>query len=186
MKEFSEQFEVQSMASAAVLMQARTVEPTPACYVGLDVHKDTIAVALAWPGRAAPEYLGDISHFASPKELMGYLGLVPSVHDSGLATGRRGSITRMGNTHARRILVEAAWSYRHPARQTEHLVRKAKAASPEARTIAWRAQKRLCGRYRTLVGAGKNTKVACVAVARERVGFVWDIVRHEMPKLHGA
>ena len=62
MKEFSEQFEVQSMASAAVLTQARTVEPTHACYVGLDVHKDTIAVALAWPGRAAPEYLGEISN----------------------------------------------------------------------------------------------------------------------------
>jgi hypothetical protein len=63
------------------------------------------------------------------------------------------------------------------------LKRKAANASKEAREIAWRAQKRLCGRYRTLTRAGKNTKVACVAIARELVGFIWDIVRHEMPKL---
>ena len=88
-----------------------------------------------------------------------------------------------GNGHARRALVESAWSYRFPARQTAHLKRKAANASEEAREIAWRAQKRLCGRYRTLTGAGKNTKVACVAIARELSGFIWDIVRHEMPKL---
>ena len=127
--------------------------------------------------------LGDISRFDSPKELMGYLGLVPCVHDSGARRGRYGSITRAGNTHARRILVEAAWCYRHPARQTEHLIRKARNASGDAKAIAWRAQKRLCGRYRTLLSVGKNKKVVCVAVARELIGFVWDIVRHEMPKL---
>lgn len=130
--------------------------------------------------------LGDISRFDSPKELMGYLGLVPCVHDSGARRGRHGSITRAGNGHARRILVEAAWCYRHPARQTEYLLRKAKNASGEAKAIAWRAQKRLCGRYRALQSAGKNSKVVCVAVARELIGFVWDIVRHEMPKLQLA
>ena len=65
-------------------------------------------------------------------------------------------------------------------------MRKAKNASPEAQVIAWRAQKRLCGRYRTLIGAGKNQKVVCVAIARELIGFVWDIVRHEMPKVNAA
>lgn len=130
--------------------------------------------------------LGDISRFDSPSELMGYLGLVPSVHDTGQRHGRHGAITRAGNGHARRILVESAWCHRFPAKQTAHLVRKAKNASPEAKAIAWRAQKRLCGRYRTLIGAGKNQKVVCVAVARELIGFVWDIVRHEMPKVRTA
>lgn len=126
--------------------------------------------------------LGDISRFDSPKQLMAYLGLVPSEHSSG-SRRRQGAITLTGNGHARRMLVECAWSYRFPARQTMHLKRKANMASPEAKTIAWRAQKRLCGRYRQLTQAGKNVKLVCVAIARELVGFIWDIVRQEMPHL---
>lgn len=126
--------------------------------------------------------LGDISRFDSPKQLMAYLGLVPSEHTSG-SRRRQGAITLTGNGHARRMLVECAWSYRFPARQTMHLKRKAKTASAEAQAIAWRAQKRLCGRYRQLSQAGKNIKLVCVAIARELVGFLWDIVRHEMPRL---
>jgi len=126
--------------------------------------------------------LGDISRFQSPKQLMAYLGLVPSEHSTG-SRRRQGPITLTGNGHARRMLVESAWSYRFPARQTMHLKRKAKMASPEAKAIAWRAQKRLCGRYRQLSQAGKNIKLVCVAIARELVGFIWDIVRHEMPRL---
>ena len=126
--------------------------------------------------------LGDISRFDSPKQLMAYLGLVPSEHSTG-SRRRQGAITLTGNGHARRMLVECAWSYRFPARQTMHLKRKAKAASAEAKAIAWRAQKRLCGRYRQLTQAGKNVKLVCVAIARELVGFIWDIVRHEMPRL---
>jgi transposase len=125
--------------------------------------------------------LGDISRFASPKQLMAYLGLVPSEHSSG-SRRRQGAITLSGNGHARRMLVECAWSYRFPARQTMHLKRKARAASAEAKAIAWRAQKRLCGRYRQLTQAGKNVKVVCVAIARELIGFIWDIVRHEIPR----
>ena len=113
---------------------------------------------------------------------MAYLGLVPSEHSSG-SRRHQGGITLAGNSHARRTLIESAWSYRFPARQTLHLMRKAKEATDESKQIAWRAQKRLCGRYRTLTEAGKNTKLVCVAVARELAGFVWDIVRHEMPKL---
>ena len=126
--------------------------------------------------------LGDISRFDSPKQLMAYLGLVPSEHSSGRRR-RQGAITKTGNRHARRMLVESAWSYRFAARQTMHLKRKAQYASEEAKAIAWRAQKRLCGRYRTLVQAGKNTKLTTVAIARELVGFIWAIVCHEMPKL---
>ncbi|MCP5086890.1 MAG: IS110 family transposase, partial [Rhodobacteraceae bacterium] len=126
--------------------------------------------------------LGDISRFDSPRQLMAYLGLVPSEHSSGKRR-RQGAITLTGNSHARRMLVESAWSYRFPARQTMHLKRKAANASAPAKAIAWRAQKRLCGRYRNLVQAGKNQKLVCVAVARELAGFIWDIVRHEMPQL---
>lgn len=125
--------------------------------------------------------LGDLRRFASPPQLMAYLGLVPSEHTSG-SRRRQGAITLTGNAHARRMLVESAWSYRFPARQTMHLKRKAKNASNEAKVIAWRAQQRLCGRYRTLTQAGKNTKLVCVAVARELVGFIWDIACAEMPK----
>ena len=126
--------------------------------------------------------LGDISRFDSPRQLMAFLGLVPSEHSSG-GSRRQGSITKTGNHHARRMLVESAWSYRFQARQTTHLKRKAASASDEAKAIAWRAQKRLCGRYRTLTQAGKNVKLVCVAIARELVGFVWAIMRHEMPYL---
>jgi len=126
--------------------------------------------------------LGDLSRFDSPRQLMAYLGLVPSEHSSG-PTRRQGGITLAGNGHARRMLVESAWSYRFPARQTAHLKRKAMSASDEAKAIAWKAQKRLCGRYRTLTQAGKNTKLVCVAIARELIGFVWDIACREMPKV---
>lgn len=126
--------------------------------------------------------LGDLRRFESPTQLMGYLGLVPGEDSSGRRR-RQGSITCAGNTHARRMLVESAWCYRFPARQTAHLKRKAKNASAEARAIGWRAQKRLCGRYRRLIEAGKNQKVVCVAIARELVGFIWDLVCQEMAKL---
>ncbi len=121
--------------------------------------------------------LGDISRFDSPRQLMAFLGLVPSEHSTG-GRRRQGAITRTGNSHARRMLVESASSYRFPARQTAHLKRKAKGASDEAKVIAWRAQKRLCGRYQHLLRAGKNTKQTTVAVARELTGFIWDIACH--------
>jgi transposase len=126
--------------------------------------------------------LGDISRFESPKQLMAFLGLVPSEHSSG-GRRRQGAITLTGNSHARRMLVESAWSYRFPARQTKHLKSKAANASPAAKQIAWKAQVRLCGRYRSMTRAGKNTKLVCVAIARELAGFLWDIVRQEMPRL---
>jgi len=129
--------------------------------------------------------LGDISRFDSPRQLMAFLGLVPSEHSTG-GRRRQGGITRTGNSHARRMLVESAWSYRFPARQTAHLKRKAKPASDEAKVIAWRAQKRLCGRYQHLLHAGKNTKQTTVAIARELSGFIWDIACHEMPKVQQA
>ena len=107
---------------------------------------------------------------------MAYLGLVPSEHSSG-ATKSRGAITKTGNAHVRRVLVEASWTYRHPARKTAHLQR----TSEAVQDIAWKAQKRLCARYRLMEGKGKLKVQACTAVARELSGFKWAIGQ-ELPQ----
>ncbi len=98
--------------------------------------------------------IGDLKRFASAPQLMASLGLVPSEHSSG-ATKSRGAITKTGNAHVRRVLVEASWTYRHPARKTAHLQRRAERTSEAVQDIAWRAQKRLCARYRLMEGKGK-------------------------------
>ena len=102
---------------------------------------------------------------------MGYLGLVPSEHSSG-KTRRQGGITRTGNGHVRRVLVEAAWNYRFAARKTRCIEARAEKTSERVQAIAWEAQKRLCGRYRTLLQAGKEKKLVTTAVARELAGFI--------------
>ena len=118
--------------------------------------------------------LGDLSRFASPRELMAYLGLVPSEHSSG-RTRRQGGITKAGNGAARRMLIEAAWSYRFPARiAREQLLRQERLAKP-IRDIAWKAQERLCRRYRKLARTGKQPTVITAAIARELAGFIWAI-----------
>jgi transposase len=105
---------------------------------------------------------------------MAYLGLVPSEPSSGQSKSR-GGITRTGNSRVRRVLVESAWTYRHPARETAHLQRRAERTSEEVQDIAWKAQKRLCMRYKALEGRGKLKVQACTAVARELVGFIWAV-----------
>lgn len=129
--------------------------------------------------------LGDLTRFDSPRQLMGFLGLAPSERSSG-SRRRQGAITRTGNGHARRVLVEAAWSYRHPARRTAHLRRKAEAAPEAARALAWAAQKRLCARFRHLSNAGKPSNQVTVAVARELAGFVWAIACEVAGRPHGS
>lgn len=124
--------------------------------------------------------IGDLKRFASAPQLMAYLGLVPSEHSSG-ATKSRGAITKTGNAHVRRVLVEASWTYRHPARKTAHLQRRAERTSEAVQDIAWKAQKRLCGRYRVMEGKGKLKVQACTAVARELTGFIWAIGQ-ELPQ----
>lgn len=116
--------------------------------------------------------LYDLRRFATPRALMAYLGLVPSEHSSG-PRQRRGSITKTGNSLARRILIEAAWAYRHPARHTDR-ARRLLAAQPLAvRQITERALHRLTGRYRRLLGRGKPPTVVVTAIARELCGFLW-------------
>ena len=118
--------------------------------------------------------IGDLRRFASAPQLMAYLGLVPSEHSSG-EKQRRGGITKTGNSHVRRVLVEAAWTYRFPARKTRILQKRAEQCDENVQAIAWDAQKRLCHRYRHLTDGGKLKVQACTAVARELAGFIWAI-----------
>ena len=120
--------------------------------------------------------IGDFNRFHNPKELMAYLGLVPSEHSSGSRI-RRGGITKTGNSHARRICVESAWSYRYQARVTQFLRTRQEGLPQDIVQIAWKAQLRLCTRYRRLRARGKATQVVVVAIARELVAFMWDIAR---------
>jgi transposase len=120
--------------------------------------------------------IGDFARFASAPQFMSFTGLVPSEHSSGEAR-RQGRITRCGNRHVRRILVESAWSYRFQPRMSPVIQMRAARASAEVRRIAWRAQHRLCGRYRKLMAAGKPKNKVIVGVARELAGFVWAVAR---------
>ncbi|MCF6194112.1 MAG: IS110 family transposase [Kangiellaceae bacterium] len=129
--------------------------------------------------------VGDFTRFDHPKKLMSYLGLTPSEYSSSTKR-RQGSITKAGNSSARRMLIESAWSYKFPARKTKHIKAKEKNASDHAKEVAWKAQKRLCTRYQTLIGSGKNKNQIIVAIARELVGFIWEIVVVETHKLKQA
>lgn len=120
--------------------------------------------------------IGDLSRFASPRDLMGYLGLVPSERSTGDSV-KRGPITKAGNRRARRILVEASWSYRHPPRVGREKQMKVEAASEPVRAIAWKAQTRLSGRFRALSKKGKRPTIVVTAIARELCGFIWAIHR---------
>ena len=129
--------------------------------------------------------LGDVSRFRSPRQLMAFVGLVPSEHSSG-PRRRQGAITKSGNQHVRRMLVESGWAYRFPARKTARLQRRAEKTSPAVQAMAWTAQKRLCGRYQRLTARGKPTPLAVTAVARELCGFLWAIVKEVMPPAMAA
>lgn len=124
--------------------------------------------------------LGDLSRFANPRQLMAYLGLVPSEHSSG-ASVRRGGLTKAGNNAARRLLIEAAWCYRFPARVSRELRLRQEAQPRPIREIAWKAQLRLCARYRKLARTGKPANVVTAAIARELAGFIWAIARRVPP-----
>jgi len=131
--------------------------------------------------------LGDLSRFANPRQLMAYLGLVPCEHSRG-ASVRRGGITKpapggeqgAGNSAARRLLIEAAWGYRSPARVSRELRLRQENQAKPIRDIAWKAQVRLCARYRKLARTGKPASIVTTAIARELSGFVWAIARQVM------
>lgn len=120
--------------------------------------------------------LGSLSRFESPRQLMGYSGLVAREHSSGNRI-QRGSITKTGNAHLRRVLVEAAWAYQHRPNVTGFLLRRQKslAISEEVKQIAWKAQHRLNKRYKAMSARGKNKNQIVTALGRELLGFIWAI-----------
>jgi transposase len=118
--------------------------------------------------------LGEISRFRTPRQLMAYSGLVPSEYSSG-STRRQGSITKTGNAHLRRVIVEAAWAYQFRAWLGGYLLKRQIGLSQEIRDIAWKAQNRLHLRYRKFLARGKNKPQIVTAVGRELLGFIWAI-----------
>ncbi len=126
--------------------------------------------------------IGDFRRFKNAKELMTYLGLVPSEYSSGDQI-KRGGITKTGNRYARKALVESAWSYRLPARISRNLLKSQEGLPQAVRDISWKAQVRLCARYRRFRAQGKPLQVTITAIAREMAGFIWSIA-HELTPEH--
>jgi hypothetical protein len=120
--------------------------------------------------------MGDLTRFESPRQRMKVMGLMPSEHSSG-EQRRQGTITKAGNTHARRVLVEGAWAYRDPAKISRHLPLRLETQPKVIQDISWKAQVRRCTRYRRLVARGKHANVVTVAIARELTGFMWAIAK---------
>jgi transposase len=141
------------------------------CFKGIDFVAAVSVVA----------ELGDLHRFEHPKQLMAYLGLVPSEYSSGESRSQ-GGITKSGNGFVRRMLVEAAWSYRHSARLSRPVTERQQGQPRAVREIAWRAQLRLCARYRRLAARGLHANKICVAVARELAAFLWEAGRHVQPR----
>lgn len=160
-------------AQLAVIVPSWSMAPVVAAYQAMRGASFLVAVTFA-------AEIGDMRRFANPRQLMGFLGLVPRERSTG-ATVRRAGLTLAGNRRARRVLVEAAWSYRHPARVSQTLQGRLEGLPKTIRDIAWKAQLRLCGRYRRLSAAGKKLPVVIAAVAREMAAFLWAIGRQVQP-----
>jgi transposase len=134
------------------------------CFRGIDTHTAMVLVT----------ELGDFRRFGSARQLMAYVGLVPTEHSSG-ERRRQGSITKAGNSRCRHVLVQAAWSYRSPPRVGRALKRRQEGQPPGVVAHSWKAQHRLHKLYRRLAGR-RNHQIAVVACARELVGFVWAVM----------
>src|SRR4029079_8131559 len=137
------------------------------CFRGMD---DITALTIA-------AELGDARRFPSARGLMAYVGLIPSEHSSGPRRAP-GAITKTGNAHVRRVLVEAAWHYRHHPFIGKQLRRRQREGPETARITAWRAQQRLYRRYQRLAARGKPKQHVVTAIARELTGFVWATLTH--------
>src|SRR5688572_4133927 len=120
--------------------------------------------------------LGDLTRFDSPRQLSAFVGLVPSEDSTG-PRRRLGSITKTGNGRARRALVEGAWAYRYPAKVSAHIQQRLESLPKPIQDLGWKAQVRLCKRFRRLVARGKHANVAVTAIARELLAFMWAIAK---------
>jgi len=161
-------------AQLAKLVPSWSMAPVVAAYQALRGVAFIVAVTFA-------SEVGDVRRFDNPRQLMAFLGLVPSERSTG-DTVKRGGLTLAGNRRARRVLVEGAWAYRYPARVTEPIRVRLEGLPKGVRDIAWKAQTRLCARYRRLTTAGKKTPVVAAAIAREMAAFLWAIGRQVEPE----
>jgi transposase len=118
--------------------------------------------------------VGPLSRFSRPKQLMGYSGMTSSEDSTGSSV-RRGGITKTGNAHLRRIVGEAAWAYQHRPAMSPLIKKRQEGLSEEVKEIAWKAQHRLCTRYRRLMAKGKVRQKVATAIGRELLGFIWSI-----------
>lgn len=125
--------------------------------------------------------LGDLARFERAGDIMGFVGLVPSLFATG-KTRRSGAITKTGNGHVRRVLIESAWAYRAPARRTRVLLKRLEGQPDSVKKISWKAQVRLCGRYRKMMARGKHHNKVITAIARELLGFLWATARLVEPR----
>jgi transposase len=158
----------------AELVPSWSMAPVVAAYQALRGVAFLTAVTVA-------AEIGDVRRFDNPRQLMAYLGLVPSESSTGERV-RRGGITKAGNGRARRVLIEGAWTYRFRARMSR-LLQERQAGLPKAVCdIAWKAQLRLCARYRKLMARGKRQGVVTTAIAREMAAFLWAIGREVEPQ----
>jgi transposase len=123
--------------------------------------------------------LGDLTRFDNPRQLGAFVGLIPSEYSSG-SSRRQGGITKAGNGRARRALIEAAWAYRHPAKVSAHIQTRIDALPTPLQDLGWKAQVRLCKRFRRLTTRGKHPNVVVTAIARELIAFMWAIAK-EVP-----
>jgi transposase len=151
---------------------AQAPEQTQALVAGLQALR---GIAKMTAVTVASE-IGQMSRFEHPRQLMGYSGTVPSEHSSGgPGKARRGAITKTGNAHLRRVLVEAAWAYRHRPGVKGNLRKRQQDLSDDVKAIGWKAQHRLHERYRRMAGRGKPKPQVITAIARELLGFVWAV-----------
>ncbi len=120
--------------------------------------------------------LGDLTRFTSPRQLAAFVGLIPSEYSSG-PSRRQGGITKAGHGRARRALIEGAWAYRHPAKVSPHMQTRIDGLPKPMQDLGWKAQVRLCQRFRRLVGRGTHPNVVVTAIARERIAFMWAMAK---------
>jgi transposase len=159
--------------------------------VTTSAHAATVAALQAMRGIALVTAativaeVGDIRRFRTPRQLMSYAGLVPSEHSSGGRT-RRGSVTKTGNAHLRRVAIESAWHNRRKPMVSEVLRKRQREAPAAAVAIAWTAQVRLNKRYHRLTERGKLPQTTVVAMARELLGFIWAVAHTAEPQARRA
>jgi len=133
--------------------------------------------------------LGELTRFHKPTQLSAFVGLIPSEASSG-SRRRLGAITKTGNSHVRRLLVECAQSYQYRAALTGRIQRRYARCSPAVQAIAWKAQTRLCPRFRRLINKGRPRNLVVVAIAREMCAFIWaigqEVAQARAPTVPGA